>query len=91
MRNKVYKGLNKPLTIMGVERRLFFFALIVAFAVFNMFNTLLGGLLTFGAMYIFAINTTKNDPELLRIVLNSSKFKKRYSSMKFKPIKIVRR
>ena len=33
--NKVYKAMNRPLTILGAERRLFFVALITGGAIFS--------------------------------------------------------
>ncbi len=43
----VYRSLNKPLTIAGAERRLFFLALVIGGATFNLFGSLLGGILMF--------------------------------------------
>jgi hypothetical protein len=34
--NPVFRALNTPLTLLGVERRLFFFALVMGAAVFNL-------------------------------------------------------
>ncbi|PYY13637.1 MAG: hypothetical protein DMG60_21515 [Acidobacteria bacterium] len=52
--NPVYKALNKPLTILGAERKLFFVALIMGAATFNLFGSLLGGLLIFGSLFLMA-------------------------------------
>lgn len=41
--NRVYKSMNRPLTILRAERRLFFVALISGAAVFNLMHSLLGG------------------------------------------------
>jgi type IV secretory pathway TrbD component len=78
----VYRALNKPLTIWGVERGLFFLALIMGAATFNLFGTLLGGLLMFAALFLLARWATAKDAQLLRIILNSSKFKTRYDPAK---------
>jgi type IV secretory pathway TrbD component len=59
--------------MMGVERKLFFFALVMGAAVFNLLHTFLGGLLMFGLLYGFARWATKTDPQLLRFLLNSTK------------------
>src|ERR1700675_1185382 len=40
----VYASINKPLTIGGADRRLFFVALVVAGATFTLFGSLLTGL-----------------------------------------------
>src|SRR5713226_3293702 len=78
----VYKSMNKPLTIWGAERRLFFLALVIGGATFNLFGSLLGGLLMFLSLYLFARWATLTDSQVLRILLNSSKFKVRYDPAK---------
>jgi type IV secretory pathway TrbD component len=78
----VYKSINKPLTIWGAERRLFFFALIVGGATFNFFASFTSGVLIFVALYLFARWATATDPEILRILLNSSKFRPYYDPLK---------
>ena len=70
--NPVYKSVNRPLTLLGVERRLFFFAAIIGVATFNLMGSFLGGLLVFLALYLFAQWSTKNDPQMLRILLELS-------------------
>mgnify|MGYP001201136317 FL=1 len=86
----VYQSINKPLTIWGVERRLFFLALLMGATTFNFFGSLAGGILMFSALYILARWTTKSDPQLLRILLNSSKFKTRYDPAKHEVFDIRR-
>ena len=78
----VYKSMNKPLTILGVERRLFFLAAIMGAATFNFFGSLMGGIAMFLALYLFARWATTRDPLILRVWLNSSKFKRRYDPAK---------
>ena len=87
-RNRVYKGINQPLLVLGVERRLFFVSVILAVAFFNGFNSPLGALMIFASGYVFGLWATKTDPEILRIVLNSEKFKAHYSGAKFTPVKV---
>lgn len=74
----VYRALHRPLTICGVDRRLFFLALMLGAATFNLFYSFVAGLLMFAALYGFALWSTKRDPEMLRILLGSSKFRRRY-------------
>ena len=81
--NLVYKALNKPLTILGAERKLFFVALIMGAATFNLFGSLLGGLLIFGSLFLMAQWATRTDPQILRILLNSSKFRREYDPSKY--------
>jgi type IV secretory pathway TrbD component len=78
----VCRSLNKPLTIAGAERRLFSLALVMGAATFNLFGSLLSGLLMFAALYILARWATMTDPQILRILLNSSKFKAHYDPAK---------
>ena len=78
----VYKALHRPLTICGVDRRLFFLALMMGAATFNLFYSFLAGLLVAGSLFLFALWATKRDPEMLRILLSSSRFKSRYDGAK---------
>jgi type IV secretory pathway TrbD component len=84
--NPVFRSLNRPLTILGVERKLFFFALIVAACVFNLFSSLAGALGMFAALFFFARWATRTDPEILRFLLNSTKIRSQYDPMKFAPV-----
>ena len=78
----VYKALHQPLTICGVDRRLFFLAMLMGAATFNLFYSFLAGLLTFVSLYIFALWATKRDVQMLRILLSSSRFRTRYDAAK---------
>jgi type IV secretory pathway TrbD component len=81
--------MNKPLTIMGTDRRLFFAALTVSAALWTGFDTLLGALICWGALLLVAQWITKTDPELPRIVMNNDKYRNSYDPMRFKPHNIV--
>ena len=89
--NPVFRSLNRPLTIMGAERRLFFFALVMGAGVFNLLKTLFGGILMFLLLYLLARWATKTDPNVLRFLLNSAGTRAEYDPMKFTPIAVVRR
>ena len=78
----VYKALHRPLTVCGVDRRLFFLALMMGAATFNLFYSFLAGLLMFVALYGFALWATRHDPDMLRILLSSSRFRPRYDPLK---------
>ena len=78
----VFKALHRPLTVCGVDRRLFFLALLMGAATFNLFYSFLAGLLTFVGLYGFALWSTKRDPQMLRILLSSSCFRTRYDAAK---------
>jgi type IV secretory pathway TrbD component len=86
--NRVHKSMNRPLTILGAERRLFFTALLAGAGVFNLLHSLLGGLLLFAVGLIAAQWATRYDPQILRVLLNSSKFRALYDAGKFQPEKI---
>jgi len=90
--NPVFRPLNAPLTLMGAERKLFFFALTMGAAVFNLLHTFFGGILMFSLLYWFARWATKTDPQILRLLLNSSKARAQYDPMKFAsmPVRSVR-
>ena len=88
-RNKVFKAMNRPLTVLGAERRLFFVALITGGAIFSMLHSLIGGIGLFVVGVIIARIATKHDVEILRILFNSTKFRRRYDSMKWEPTEIV--
>ena len=78
----VHKALLRPLTVCGVDRRLFFLALTMAAATFNLFYSFLAGLLMFVVLYGFALWATKHDPDMLRILLSSSRFRPQYDAIK---------
>jgi type IV secretory pathway TrbD component len=87
-RNKVHQSMNRPLTILGAERRLFFAALITGAALFNLVHSLLGGLVLFVIGLIAAQWATQYDVQILRVLLNSSKFKPLYDPAKYAPERI---
>lgn len=88
--NTVYRTLHRPLTVLGVERKLFFFAMCMGAATFNMLSSLLGGILVFALLYFAARWATTTDPQILRFVLSAAKFKTQYDPAKFSPIAIRR-
>lgn len=83
--NRVYRSINRPLTIWGVERGLFFLALMTGVGLFNFFGNLFDGVIGFAVLWALAAWTTKNDPQMLRILLNSSRARPRYDAAKFDP------
>jgi type IV secretory pathway TrbD component len=89
--NPVHKAMNRPLTVLGAERRLFFVALISGGAIFSLLHSLLGGIGLFIAGTIAARIATKHDVEILRVLFNSSKFRRRYDPLKYEPTAVVLR
>jgi type IV secretory pathway TrbD component len=80
--HRVHQSINRPLTICGVERRLFFLALVIGAATFNLFGSVASGALMFVALFVLGRWATATDPQILRILLNASKLKIRYDPAK---------
>ena len=85
----VFKAMNRPLTVLGAERRLFFVALISGGAIFSLLHSLLGGIGLFIVGVIIARIATKHDVEILRVLMNSTKFRRRYDPLKWAPTEIT--
>jgi len=88
--NTVHRSLSRPLTILGAERKLFFFAMCVGAGTFNLLDSLLGGVLMFVLLYVVARWATKTDPQILRFLLTAPKQRTQYDPVKFTPISIRR-
>ena len=88
--NPVYRSISRPLTILGAERKLFFFAMCVGAGTFNLLGSLLGGILMFLLLYFAARWATETDPQILRFLLASPKLRTQYDPSKFSPISIRR-
>ena len=76
----VPRALYRPLTVCGVDRRLFFLALLVGAATFNLFYSFLAGCLLFTALYVFGWWSTSRDPQLLQILLRAGGARPRYDA-----------
>src|ERR1700731_4368488 len=88
--NRVHRSLSRPLTILGAERKLFFFAMCLGAATFNLLNSLFGGLLMFLLLYFLARWATQTDPQILRLLLASAKHRTQYDPAKFAPVTVRR-
>lgn len=88
--NPVQRSLSRPLTILGAERKLFFFAMCLGAATFNLLGSLAGGVLMFLLLYFVARWATATDPQILRLLLQAAKMKRQYDPAKLTPISIVR-
>lgn len=88
--NRVHRSLSRPLTILGAERKLFFFSMCLGAATFNLLNSLFGGLLMFLSLYVLARWATRTDPQILRFLLTAARLRSQYDPMKFSPIRIQR-
>lgn len=87
-RRVTYKALHRRLTIWGVDRRLFFLAMLMGAATFNLFYSFLAGLVMFVSLYAFAWWATDRDPDMLRILLSSSQARRRFDPMKHEPFRM---
>jgi type IV secretory pathway TrbD component len=88
--NPVQRSLSRPLTILGAERRLFFFAMCLGAATFNVLGSLLGGVLMFLLLYFVARWATATDPQILRLLLRAARLRSQYDPAKLSPIVVTR-
>jgi type IV secretory pathway TrbD component len=88
--NPVQRSLSRPLTILGAERRLFFFAMCVGAATFNLLGSLLGGILIFFLLFLLARWAMATDPQILRLLFLAARFRRQYDPAKFQPISVIR-
>jgi type IV secretory pathway TrbD component len=86
--NLVHRSLSRPLTILGAERKLFFFAMCLGAATFNLLGSLIGGLLMFWLFYFVARWATQTDPQILRFLLTAATLRSEYDPAKFSPVSI---
>ena len=87
----VYRSLHRPLTVCGVDRRLFFLALLVGAATFNLFYSFGAGCLLFSVIYAVAWVSAARDPQMLAILLRSGHSRARYDAAKHEPYLIEAR
>jgi len=88
--NLIHRSLSRPLTILGAERKLFFFAMCLGAGTFNLLNSLLGGVSIFLVLYLFARWATQTDPQILRFLLTAATLRSQYDPTKFTPIAVRR-
>jgi len=88
--NPVQRSLSRPLTILGAERKLFFFAMCLGAGTFNLLGSLLGGVLMFLLLYFVARWATATDPQILRLLLRAARLRREYDPMKLTPIAVSR-
>src|ERR1700693_4031392 len=88
--NMVHRSLSRPLTILGAERKLFFFAMCVGAGTFNLLGSLLGGLLMFLLLFFPARLPPHTDPQIPLFLLASPKLRNQYDPAKLSPVSIRR-
>ena len=74
----MHKALHRPLTVCGVDRRLFFLALLMGGATFNLFYSLLVRHPGVPRPLRLRALGHHRDPDMLRIVIASSGSRRRY-------------
>ena len=88
--NPVLRSLSRPLTILGAERKLFFFAMCLGGATFNLLGSFVGGILIFLFLFLFARWATATDPQILRLLFLAAKLRKQYDPAKFEAVLVTR-
>ena len=90
--NPVYKTLNKPLTIMGVERTLFATALFTGAGFQVLFSSFMGAIVIFVILLYFARVTTRRDPKMLVFLVQvmAHAFHDEYDPCKYEPKRVRR-
>lgn len=89
MSNPVFKVLNKPLTILDVERKLFFAVTILSMTLWTGFDTLVGSAICWFTLIWAARKITSTDPQLPRIIINYDKYRLVYDPMRYKPHPLI--
>ena len=87
--NPVQRSLSRPLTILGAERKLFFFAMCLGAVTFNLLGSLLGGVSMFFLLYLIARWATATDPQILRLLFLAARVRRQYDPIKFAPVSVV--
>jgi type IV secretory pathway VirB3-like protein len=90
--NPVYKTINKPLTIMGVERTLFATALFTGGGFQVLFSSFVGAIVIFAILLYLARMATRRDPKMLVFIIQamSGTFRAEYDPWKYMPVKVRR-
>src|SRR5882724_3185481 len=88
--NPVQRSLSRPLIILGAERKLFFFAMCLGAATFNLLGSLAGGILIFLLLYFVARWATATDPQILRLLLRAAKMRRQYDPAKLTLVSAAR-
>ena len=81
VRTPVCRAINKPMSIGGVERRMFGLAMMGSSLVLIAFGVT-GAVLTFGLFFLAARWVTKEDPQLPRIIMAARRFPILYDPIK---------
>ena len=90
--NPVYKTINKPLTIMGIERTLFATALFTGAGFQVLFSSFLGAIVIFAILLSLARMATRRDPKMLVFIIQAmaGTFRAEYDPCKYTPSTVRR-
>jgi len=90
--NPVYKTLNKPLTIMGIERTLFATALFTGAGFQVLFSSFIGAIVIFAILLSLARMATRRDPKMLVFIIQamSRTYRAEYDPCKYRPVTVRR-
>ena len=78
-----YSALNRPLTALGVERRLFLLGATLAVAVWNATASLVAGGVVFAGCYAAGWLAGKRDPAMLAVLRAAARYPARYDPGKW--------
>jgi type IV secretory pathway TrbD component len=82
--------MNRPLTIWGVDRGFFAGSALLGASIFQLSASLLGGLAIFIVFHVAIYTITQHDPQMLRLLFGSSRWRTRYDPFKYEPTVLVR-
>jgi len=85
----VYASVNRPLTIGGADRRLFFVAISVAAGAFAFFGSALAAAALGVALFSAARWVTERDPQGLTIALRSGAVRRQYDPGALSPLSFI--
>ena len=78
-----YAALNRPLTVLGVERRLFLLGATLALAVWNATASLMTGGVVFAACYGAGWLAGRKDPAMLAVLRAAARYPARFDPGKW--------
>ena len=83
MRWPGYAALNRPLTVLGVERRLFLLGATLAVAVWNATASLVSGGVVFAGSYGAGWLAARRDPAMLAVLRAAARYPARFDPGKW--------
>ena len=78
-----YAALNRPLTVLGVERRLFLLGATLALAVWNATASLISGGVVFAGCYAAGWLAGRRDPTMLAVLRTAARYPARFDPGKW--------